>query len=246
MENSSQHTTPEASMLGVLLESRARRQRRKGGMALSVVVHLAIITASVVTTTVATPAPKRREATIVLVPPQPKTPEPKRVVRETRASSTTRIPTDMVIRHIEVPTTVPIGLPDIDLRGAVAADSIVIGAPGTKSGLTRGGLVDEGGAGSASEWRGNDAYMNLIKSATPRYPESLRQAGVDGRVLIRFTVDTLGRIEPSSVQVLSETHALFSRAVRDVISQFRFRAAESNGKKVPALAEMPFEFSIKR
>ena len=74
----------------------------------------------------------------------------------------------------------------------------------------------------------------------------LFRSGRCGRVLIRFTVDTLGRIDPSSVQVLTETHALFSRAVRDVISQFRFRAAESNGKKVPALAEMPFEFSITR
>lgn len=230
-------------MLGVLLESRARRQRRRGGMALSVVVHLAVITASVVGTTVANTAPKPREPVIVIVPPQPKTPEPKRVVRETRAS-TNRVSSDIVIKHIEVPVTTPVGIPKIDMTGAISADSIVIGGPGTKTGLTGGGLVADEGPGTGSEWRGNDAYMNLIKSATPRYPESLRQAGVDGRVLIRFTVDTLGRIDPSSVQVVSETHALFSRAVRDVISQFRFRAAESNGKKVPALAEMPFEFSL--
>jgi periplasmic protein TonB len=230
-------------MLGTLLESRARRQRRSGGMALSVVVHLAIITASVAGTTIAKPAPKHREPMIVIVPPQPKTPEPKRVVRETRTVST-QVATDIVIRHIEVPITTPVGIPKIDLTGAVSADSIVIGGPGTKTGLTGRSLVGDVAPGTSSEWRGNDAYMNLIKTATPRYPESLRQAGVDGRVLIRFTVDTLGRIDPASVQVLTETHPLFSRAVRDVISQFRFRAAESNGRKVPALAEMPFEFSI--
>jgi periplasmic protein TonB len=232
-------------MLGTLLESRAHRHRRSGGMALSVIVHLAIITASVAGTTIATPAPRRREPMIVIVPPQPKTPEPKPVRtprRESPASNNTNA--DLVIKQIEVPTKIPVGIPDIDIRGAVAPDSIVIGGgPGTKSGGIRGSLIGDDPSAN-SEWRGNDAYMNLIKSATPRYPEALRQAGVDGRVLIRFTVDTLGRIDPASVQVVTETHALFSRAVRDVIAQFRFRAAESNGKKVPALAEMPFEFSI--
>jgi periplasmic protein TonB len=233
-------------MLGTLLESRARRQRRNGGMALSIVVHLAIITASVAGTTIAKPAPKHREPVIVIVPPQPKTPEPK-AVRPVRRESQTSNPTTstLVIKQIDVPTKIPIGIPDIDIRGAVTPDSIVIGGgPGTKTGGIGRSLIGGDDPVPSNEWRGNDAYMNLIKTATPRYPESLRQAGVDGRVLIRFTVDTLGRIEPSSVQVLSETHPLFSRAVRDVISQFRFRSAESNGKKVPALAEMPFEFSI--
>ena len=235
-------------MLGVLLESRSRRQRRKGGMALSIAVHVAIISAAVAGTAATKEVAKAIKPSFVDIRMPAKPPEPKpvrEVRRESRQTATTPV-TDIVIKRIDPPTTIPVGLPTIDLRGAVAADSIVIGGgPGTKNGGVVGGLV--GGDGpSSSEWRGNDAYMNLIKSATPRYPESLRQAGVDGRVLIRFTVDTLGRIDPSSVQVVSETHALFSRAVRDVISQFRFRAAESNGKKVPALAEMPFEFSIRR
>jgi TonB family protein len=215
-------------------------------MTLSVIVHLAIITASVAGTTIAKPAPKHPDPVFVLVPPQPKTPEPKRVVREARASTTPNIPTDIVIKRIDPPTTPPIGIPDIDFRTSMAADSIVIGGgSGLKPGLNRGGgLAEEGGSGGTNEWRGNEAYMNLLKSVTPRYPEVLRQSGVDGRVLIRFTVDTLGRIDQSSVQIVSETHALFSRAVREALSGFRFRPAESNGHKVPALAEMPFEFSI--
>lgn len=236
-------------MLGVLLESRARRQRRNGGMALSIAAHLAIISAAVAGTAASKEVAKPLKPTFVDIgmPAKPPEPKPVRDVRRETRQATTSPVTDIVIKRIDPPTTIPIGLPDIDLRGAVAADSIVIGGgPGTKNGGLGGSLIATDGSGSGSEWRGNDAYMNLIKSATPRYPEALRQAGVDGRVLIRFTVDTLGRIDPSSVQVLSETHALFSRAVRDVISQFRFRAAESNGKKVPALAEMPFEFSLTR
>lgn len=233
-------------MLGVLLESRARRQRRSGGMTLSVIVHLAIITASVAGTTIATPAPKPRKPEVVPVAmAKPEEPKPREVRRVARSSSTAPT-TNIVIKQIEIPVKIPVGIPDIELPVGPPADSFVIGGSrGSKAGSLVGSLIDGPGA-TTSEWRGNDAYMNLIKSVTPRYPEVLRQGNVDGRVLIRFTVDTLGRIDPSTVQVLSETHSLFTRAVRDALSGFRFKPAESNGKKVPALAEMPFEFSLTR
>jgi len=232
-------------MLGVLLESRAKQQRRSGGMALSVIVHLAIITATVAGTTIAKPAPKLEKPKFVpvrIADPEPPKPVPVREVR--RESRPSNLPaSNIVIKQIDIPTRIPIGIPEPDLRMGMPADSFVIGGRhGAKDGPIGGSLV--GPETSNTEWRGNDAYMNLIKSATPRYPEVLRQSGIDGRVLIRFTVDTLGRIDQASVQVLSETHALFTRAVRESLAGFRFRPAESNGKKVPALAEMPFEFSI--
>jgi periplasmic protein TonB len=46
------------------------------------------------------------------------------------------------------------------------------------------------------------------------------------------------------VAILSSTHELFSRAVRDALPGFRFRPAEMGGHRVRALAEMPFEFQI--
>jgi TonB family protein len=95
-------------------------------------------------------------------------------------------------------------------------------------------------------WTGSEALMRVVTQGRPRYPESLRQSAIEGRVLIRFNVDTLGRIDPASVTILSSTHELFSRAVRDVLGDFRFRPAEVNGRRVVALAEMPFEFAIRR
>jgi len=86
--------------------------------------------------------------------------------------------------------------------------------------------------------------MNVITPARPRYPESLRSAGIDGRVLVQFTVDTTGRVDMNSVKILSSTHDLFTRAVRDALGNFRFRPAEVGGRRVNALAEMPFEFQI--
>jgi TonB family protein len=65
-------------------------------------------------------------------------------------------------------------------------------------------------------------------------------------VLVRFVVDTVGRIDMTSVQVLQSTHDLFTRAVRDALESFRFRPAEARGHRVRAMAEMPFEFQIRK
>jgi protein TonB len=88
--------------------------------------------------------------------------------------------------------------------------------------------------------------MRIVTSATPRYPESLRQAGLDGRVLVRFIVDTIGKVDMNSVQVLESTHDLFARAVRDALGRFRFKPAEVRGRRIPAMAEMPFEFQMRK
>ena len=88
--------------------------------------------------------------------------------------------------------------------------------------------------------------MHVLSSGKPRYPESLRQAGVDGSVLVQFTVDTTGRVDMGSVKVLNSTHEMFTSAVRQSLGSFRFKPAEVNGKRVPALAQMPFEFHLNK
>lgn len=237
-------------MLGVLLESRARRQRRSGGMALSVVTHVALIGA-VTAATAATPKPPKPlkpEVIPVVAPPPKPAPQPRRVVTDHRPRGPI-LPTPVInIVRIDAPTVVPTELPPIDLTRGLAADSIVIGSRGGMPECRLGCLVgdDPSPSSGSNEWRGNELLMHLITTAKPRYPEPLRQAGIDGRVLVRFTVDTLGRIDPASVQIVETTHEQFSRAVRAALGAFRFRPAEASGRKVPALAEMPFEFALKR
>ena len=64
--------------------------------------------------------------------------------------------------------------------------------------------------------------MRIVAQSSPRYPESLRQAGISGRVVIRFVVDTLGSIDMTSVQVLESTHDVFSSAVREALPRLSF------------------------
>jgi len=236
-------------MFGVLLESRARRQRRSGGTVLSVAAHLAIAGLVTATSTATARRPEPIKPTLVkLQPPAPKPVERTvEIVRETRAGDPTFAPIE--VPRFEAPAIVPTKLPEIVLgQGTPTVDTLLINSrPGAGGGATgRLGLLDLDEKPSSGEWRGSELLMRMVNSGKPRYPESLRQAGIDGRVLIRFVVDTTGRIDPASVSIVQSTHDLFSRAVRDALAQFRFRPAETGGRRVTALAEMPFEFTISK
>jgi len=216
-------------------------------MALSVVTHLALIAGATAATAGITRAPKPLKPEVIPVTAPPSKPiEPRPVVVD-RHTATLGPVVDIVIKRIDAPTTPQVNLPPIDMTGAVAADSIVIGSGPSRSGGTcQLRCLDLSEKGSSGEWQVNELLMHLLTPLKPRYPEALRQAGIEGSVLVRFVVDTLGRIDPASVQILSSTHDQFTRAVRDALSGFRFRPAESNGKRIPALAEMPFEFKVTR
>jgi protein TonB len=234
-------------MFGELLESKARRQRRTGGAALSVAAHVAIVGTITAFTVPRPPAPKPRvdvyHVVISREPPKSETPARRTESRAPRVGPFTAL---VDVQQLPVPV-ITSELPPIDVTHGFAPDSLVArgGSPGGGP-LGHLGRLDLSDSTGSNEWRGNEALMRVVTQSKPRYPESLRQAAIDGRVLVQFKVDTLGRIDPASVTILSSTHDLFSRAVRDALGGFRFRPAEVNGRRVVALAEMPFEFSIQR
>lgn len=238
-------------MLTVLLESHARRQRRIGGMTLSVATHFVIIAAVTATTVRGTPVPRERIKPISLMVRPTVTPHselrPERVTRtrSQRSTAFTIAPISQpTIDRIPAASWIEPSLPSLVNVGREGVEpALVAGGPGTPGPRT---VVDGGGSPDADAWRGNELLMRVVTSSIPRYPVALRQSGIDGRVLVRFVIDTTGRIEMASVQVLQSTHELFTRAVRDALSGFRFRPAETGGHHVPALAEMPFEFRITR
>jgi len=236
-------------MFGVLLESRARHQRRSGGVALSVAGHIAIIGAATVATVHGKPAkePIPVEFIRFKVTPAP-APSPARHVQTSQPNMSQHSAPALPSITIAAPIDIPVGLPAIDLsRNVPAADiSIGSGAAGTSTGRPGGSLDLTAESSGGNEWRGNEVLMHITSSAKPRYPDVLRQSNVDGRVLVQFVVDTLGRIDMGSVRVLNSTHDLFTQSVRNALPSFRFKPAEVGGKRTSALAEMPFEFAIAR
>ena len=84
----------------------------------------------------------------------------------------------------------------------------------------------------------------FLRWRPPAYPENLRRNGIVGRVVLRFTIDTLGRVEPNSVGVVSSPNAEFSEAAIAALRTARFKPARINGKAVPADLRMPVNFSL--
>ena len=83
-------------------------------------------------------------------------------------------------------------------------------------------------------------------SPAPRYPDELRTTRIQGEVLARFVVDTLGRVEPGSFEVLKASNARLSQAVRDALPSMRFVPAEVSGHKVRQVVQQPFMFVLSR
>jgi protein TonB len=89
--------------------------------------------------------------------------------------------------------------------------------------------------------------VSLISgSAAPRYPESLRIAGVEGKVVAQFVVDFEGRVEDGTVRIVRSDNSLFDEAVRAALTRMRFTPAEIAGRKVRQLVQMPFVFALSR
>jgi TonB family protein len=233
-------------MLGVLLESRARRQRRAGGAALSVATHLAIIAFITMTTVRIAPAhPKLDPATTVhFSVPKTVSPPIAHVVTDQRTSGP--IFRTTVIPHIDVPQTIPTSLPPIDFGRATTSGEIALGGGGDPGGAAGPRGILDGERPASTDWRGTELLMRIVTTAKPRYPERLRELGIEGTVVVRFAVDTTGRVDLKTAQIISSTNPQFSRAVLDALDGFRFRPAEVGARRVAALAEMPFEFRISK
>ena len=86
----------------------------------------------------------------------------------------------------------------------------------------------------------------LPGTPTPLYPDSLKKAGIEGRVLAKFDVDTLGVVDVNTIEIVQATDQLFAVAVLDVLPRIEFSPPLINGIKVRRTIYHLFEFNIKR
>ena len=96
-----------------------------------------------------------------------------------------------------------------------------------------------GGLGGAMDIR-----PERISCAPARYPDELRRARIQGQVLLRFVIDTLGRAEPSSLRVLRTDHPGFVEPAREVVLGCSFRPGELHGSRVRVQITMPITFAV--
>ena len=86
----------------------------------------------------------------------------------------------------------------------------------------------------------------LLAGPQAVYPELLRQAGLEGRVILEAVVDTTGRIELASVTVVSATHGAFVAPARQSLVSSLFRPGRVRGRAVRVRVRVPMDFRLRR
>lgn len=81
-------------------------------------------------------------------------------------------------------------------------------------------------------------------SAAPAYPPELLTKGVEGSVLTNFVVDTTGRADTLTIDIMEPAHRLFVESVRTAIPGMLFSPAMVQGRKVRQIVEQRFQFRI--
>src|SRR2546421_5433108 len=98
------------------------------------------------------------------------------------------------------------------------------------------------GSGDVSTESMVDERPVFLSGPPLRYPPLLRQAGIEGRVLVRAIIDTTGRADPASAQVIDSPHPGFNEAARNALLQARFRGGRFRGRAVRVVITFPVDF----
>ena len=86
----------------------------------------------------------------------------------------------------------------------------------------------------------------VLSGPTLQYPALLRQAQIQGRVLIQAIIDTLGRAEPNSVKVLQSPNPGFDQSAKTYVLNALFRPARVHGRAVRVLLQIPVDFRLRQ
>jgi protein TonB len=237
-------------MLDNLLESKPKKERRSGGTIASIALHSLLIVGAVYATanaTIQNEKPRQEKIDFVETPkeeaPPPKDEPPPPPPPDIVAAP----PPPKGFQVLTAPVEIPDVIPEIDLSKKVT-DEADFSGKGVAGGVSKG--VEGGKAPLIQtdqpyfEFQVEKPVVQAPGSPTPRYPDMLRQAGVEGEVLAQFVVDTTGRAEAGSLKILKSSHDLFAQAVKNALPQMRFIPAEVGGRRVKQLVQQPFSFGI--
>jgi TonB family protein len=85
----------------------------------------------------------------------------------------------------------------------------------------------------------------ILTGPLPVYPDLLRQAGIEGKVVLEAVVDTTGRVLAQSIAVVTATNPAFIAPARQALLATLFRPAMVGGKPVRMRVRIPYEFAIR-
>jgi len=233
---------PEHMIGRQLMESAPRANRGVRPLLLSTAVHAVVVALSIWATLGATPdallARAERVEVVDVGVFHSTPPAAPRAARRAEQGfkvleAPREIPTTISLASLKEPSTIP---EDFSVHGVAGAET--------------GGIVvspvvvlarsDEPIDGALAD---QPPYM-LPGQMGPMYPAPLRNDAPDGLVVVRFVIDTLGRVESPSLDIVQSSHPLFLASVRNSLDHLRFLPARFSGRRVRVRMEQRFEFHL--
>ncbi|MEX2156418.1 MAG: energy transducer TonB [Gemmatimonadales bacterium] len=225
-------------MFDHLIESN-RKTDKKGAFGLGVVSlvgHSLLVLAAVIATITAGQASEETvidTALVFLNQEEQKKPEEQPPILE--------VPQLKGFQTVVAPTDIPTNIPPINLQEHFDPKDYT-------------GTGVEGGIGAGIVPSSDQVFMESVVEERPEvlsgpslvYPDLLRQAGVQGRVVVQAIIDTSGRAEPPSVKIIQSPNPGFDQPAKQYVLRALFRPARVHGRAVRVLVNLPIDFKIKR
>lgn len=225
-------------MFDHLIESNRKANPKKAfGLGfVSLTVHSVLVLAAVIatlTTGQASDDTKLDTAMVFLNQDEQKKPEEQPPILE--------VPQLKGFQTIVAPTDIPTNIPPINLQEHFDPKDYT-------------GTGVEGGIGTGITPSSDQVFMESVVEERPEvlsgpslvYPDLLRQAGVQGRVIVQAIIDTSGRAEPASVKIIQSPNPGFDQPAKQYVLRALFRPARVHGRAVRVLVNLPIDFKIKR
>ena len=225
-------------MFDNLIESKRKKNNKRvfGVGAVSLVVHTVVIAGAVYATLSAGETDNSVKVDTAMVfmdqPKQEKPPEQQPVQLDVPLKG---------FQTVVAPDVIPTNIPPVNLQEHFDPKDYS-------------GTGVEGGVATGIVPTGNEVFMEAIVEEKPavlsgptlQYPELLRQAQIQGRVLVQAIIDTLGRAEPPSVKVLQSPNPGFDQSAKSYVTKALFRPARVHGRAVRVLIQIPIDFRLKQ
>lgn len=238
-------------MLARLVESGRRPQRSPKGMVVSVLFHFVVVSVAVVGTTRGEPVPPEPvdDDRIHYARPLPESPTPPAAPAGPPSKGPGRpVPLPPVLPGpvtVDIPPIVgaPVQGPVVPSLGPSMDDLLDALSSGAATGVGH-GLPGGSGDHAWDAMMVEEEVVPSRRNPAPAYPSMERAAGITGEVVARFVVDTTGRVESGSAEVLSQTSPSFGASVLNVLPRYRFTPARVQGRAVRQLVEQRFVFRL--
>ena len=220
-----------------LIESKheANKKRFFSVGTMSVVVHTALIAAAVYATLGATESdsgPMVDTTMVYLNQPQQEQEQPKVVQLDVQLKG---------FQTVVAPTEIPTDIPAINLEEKF--DPRDYSGSGVEGGIGT-GLVPSGDQVYAEALV--EEKPEILSGPVPDYPQILKNAGIEGTVIVQVVIDTAGRAEPNSIKIIRSPNPGFDAPTKNAVRQSLFRPARVHGRPVRVLVQIPFNFKLTR